>query len=115
MAYRQYFPALSVAEGGRPYSIAEFATEKDERPIAPYTSGSPERDLEMGGPRQSSREQGISGSQRWDGGETAAEVDLGRVSRMKLHDNEHEYGTVATEQQPVVSTSFEEDTEYGRR
>ena len=34
MAYRQYFPPIALAEGGRPYSLAEFATDKAERQSA---------------------------------------------------------------------------------
>jgi hypothetical protein len=49
MAYRQYFPALSVAEGGRPYSLAEFATEKGERPVdRGYSAPRDTTDLELG-------------------------------------------------------------------
>ena len=58
LAYRQYFPALSQADGGRPYSIAEFATGKHERPNIAYTSGSaypPESDLELGQRRHRSQ------------------------------------------------------------
>jgi hypothetical protein len=54
LSYRQYFPALSRADGGRPYSIAEFATDKHGRPTVASTSTgaySPERDLELGQPR----------------------------------------------------------------
>jgi len=78
MAYRQYFPALSLAEGGRPYSIAEFATEKDERPIAYTTASPPDRDLELGQTRNRLSQQNIEG--RWDGMDTDIEEDHGRPS-----------------------------------
>jgi hypothetical protein len=51
LAYRQYFPPLERADGGRPYSIAEFATSKTDRPAAAYSTGNafpPEQDLELG-------------------------------------------------------------------
>src|SRR5436190_22219359 len=64
MAYRQYFPALSVAQGGRPYSIAEFATDKDENPGQYSTSFSPEGDLELGQTRYRSPRQ--DEMERWD-------------------------------------------------
>jgi len=55
MAYRQYFPSIATAEGGRPYSIAEFATESNEIPDVSYPTGGayvPEPDLELGEPQQ---------------------------------------------------------------
>jgi hypothetical protein len=51
LAYRQYFPPLERADGGRPYSIAEFATSKTDRPAAAYSTANafpPEQDLELG-------------------------------------------------------------------
>jgi len=64
MAYRQYFPALALAEGGRPYSIAEFATEKAERPaVAGYSSTAGYLpDLELGQTRQRRRD---NAPQQW--------------------------------------------------
>jgi hypothetical protein len=109
MAYRQYFPALSLSEGGRPYSIAEFATEKGERPIAYTTASAPDRDLELGQTRNRSQRQDIEG--RWDGTDTDTEEDNPRPSQVKLQNTEHNYGTVPDQQE---SRSFEEDTEYRR-
>lgn len=57
LSYRQYFPALSRADGGHPYSIAEFATGKEERLNVAYASASaypPESDLELGRTRHRS-------------------------------------------------------------
>jgi PAP2 superfamily len=53
MAYRQYFPALSCAESGRPYSIAIFSagalgTEKSDSTVVYQSQSS---NLELGLPR----------------------------------------------------------------
>jgi PAP2 superfamily len=60
LGYRQYFPALSVAEGGRPYALAAFEPEKEARtgPGFPSRVYSPSADLEMGGGTVRSRIQG---------------------------------------------------------
>jgi hypothetical protein len=107
MAYRQYFPALSVAEGGRPYSIAEFATEKAERPAAgqfttPAATYPREQDLELGQTRLRTRRQDIPGQEGWEEGN--------RGSRVPLR-GDGEYGTIPAASQ---GTSFEESTEYRR-
>jgi len=51
MAYRQYFPSIATAEGGRPYSIAEFGIDKADQHIA-FTEESyhhsDEPDVELG-------------------------------------------------------------------
>jgi hypothetical protein len=85
MSYRQYFPALAVAEGGRPYSIAEFATEKHERPsheAAAY------RDLELGQTQPGVRERPT----RWNGSDAGSDTD--------------------TRRPPVIKTQGEIDSEY---
>jgi hypothetical protein len=69
MAYRQYFPALSLAEGGRPYSIAEFATEKHERgsqEAVGYT------DLELG---QTQRGSQARQTGAWHESDSASDAD----------------------------------------
>ena len=96
MAYRQYFPAISLAEGGRPYSIAEFATEKGERPVSYTTASVPERDLELGQTRQRGSRQDVAG--RWDGMDTDTEEEQPRASQVKLQSAENEYRTVPNQQ-----------------
>jgi hypothetical protein len=68
MGYRQYFPPLALAQGGRPYSIAEFATDKSERSHVGYHSPlRREPDLELG-PRRRRRDSVRSGDEhRLDG------------------------------------------------
>jgi hypothetical protein len=95
MAYRQYFPAISVAEGGRPYSIAEFATEKGESPASYTTSSGPERDLELGQTRRRAQRQGPS-TGGWDGMDTDTEEEQ-RSPQIKLQSTEHEHGTISTQ------------------
>jgi len=51
MAYRQYFPSVATADGGRPYSIAEFGVDKADQRIALVEDSyrhSDEQDLELG-------------------------------------------------------------------
>jgi len=78
MAYRQYFPAISTAEGGRPYSIAEFATEKHElqRPAYATATRYPgDLDLELGQTRQRQRRQEEDGGERYIGMDTDTEEE----------------------------------------
>lgn len=98
MAYRQYFPPLALAEGGRPYSIAEFATEKAERPaIAGYSNAAGyQPDLELGQTRQRRRD---NAPQQWDGSEARTQY-AGRG-----------YSDVP---QQTAAASFEDNTEYRR-
>jgi hypothetical protein len=96
MAYRQYFPAISTAEGGRPYSIAEFATET-AGPSQAYTSSSP--DLELGQTRQRNRRTDVAGMGRWEGADTDTEEEVPRNGHVKLGaSSEHEYGTIPGQQ-----------------
>jgi hypothetical protein len=80
MSYRQYFPALSIADSGRPYSIAEFATEKDERVAAAYTSAttypSTSPDLELGARRPRRKDLPGTGKYR-DSHETETDDEAG--------------------------------------
>ena len=109
MAYRQYFPALSVAEGGRPYSIAEFATEKGELPVSYATSSGPEGDLELGQTRRrAQRQEPATG--RWDGMDTDTEDDQ-RPPEIKLQSMGPEYETIPT-QFESGSRTFEGETAY---
>lgn len=51
MAYRQYFPSIATAEGGRPYSIVEFGIDKADQDIALAEDSyrhSDEADIELG-------------------------------------------------------------------
>jgi hypothetical protein len=111
MAYRQYFPSLSRAECGRPYSIAEFATEKDERATtsgyqsARYPSQSP--DLEMGA-RQRLRRKDIPSGRYRDEGETDTE-DESRRGKIPTDDTQG-YGGIP-EGSHTVQSGFE-NTEY---
>jgi len=96
MSYRQYFPPIALAEGGRPYSIAEFATEKYERaPASGYTAPGYQPDLELGQTRQ--RRKNIPG-QAWEGSEAQTPYDRG-------------YSDVP---QPSAARDFEGNTEYQR-
>lgn len=95
MAYRQYFPAISVAEGGRPYSIAEFAAEEDDRPASYTTSSGPERDLELGQTRHRAQRQGPA-TGGWDGMDTDTEEEQ-RPPQIKVQSSDHEYGTIPTQ------------------
>jgi hypothetical protein len=108
MAYRQYFPALSVAEGGRPYSIAEFATEKYERPVAAFaTAATREADLELGRTRQRPRKPyDVPGPVAWDGMDTDMEEGVNPVRQAKgqHHEDDYERGS--------GQSGFEENTEY---
>lgn len=102
MAYRQYFPALSVAEGGRPYSIAEFATDKGERAAAGQFSApvAYPQDVELGQPRLRNRRGDIPEQEGWE---------QDRSSGVPLRGGA-EYGSIPATQ----GTSFEESTEYRR-
>ncbi len=103
MAYRQYFPPLALAEGGRPYSLAEFATEKGEPGRPAYPAAQPyvtpamytdQPDLELGTrPRQ--RRKDVPGAEGWD--------DSERTSTVPLRDDGYKLGP-----------SFDEPTEYRR-
>ena len=96
MAYRQYFPAISTAEGGRPYSIAEFATETPT-PNQAYTTSS-EPDLELGQSRRNRRTD-VPGLERWEATDTDLEDEVPRNGHVKLRgSNEHEYGTIPGQQ-----------------
>ena len=108
MAYRQYFPAISVAEGGRPYSIAEFATETGGRTSSYTTSSSPEGDLELGRTRPRVQRQGPE-TGGGDGMDTDTEEE--RPPQIKLQSAEREYGTIPT-QYESGSSRFEGDTAY---
>ena len=100
MAYRQYFPAISVADGGRPYSIAEFATEKYERPPSDESTGA-YADLELGEPRSRSREgRGVHQSGRWEGLSTDTEEDTSRPPIIKIQDAEYEYPSTSDQRNP---------------
>lgn len=97
MAYRQYFPPLALAEGGRPYSLAEFATEKGEPGRPAYAAAQPyatpatytdQPDLELGA-RQRQRRTDIPDSER--------------TSTVPLRDDGYKPGP-----------SFDEPTEYRR-
>jgi hypothetical protein len=104
MAYRQYFPPLALAEGGRPYSIAEFATEKGEAGRPAYAAAQPyatpatytdQSDLELGNrPRQ--RRKDIPGADGWEDSERTSTVPL-------RADDSYKPGP-----------SFDEPTEYRR-
>jgi diacylglycerol diphosphate phosphatase/phosphatidate phosphatase len=104
MAYRQYFPPLARAEGGRPYSLAEFATEKGEEGRPAYPAAQPyvspatytdQPDLELGNrPRQ--RRKDSPGADDWDEAE--------RTSTVPLRDDGYKPGP-----------SFDEPTEYRRQ
>lgn len=93
MAYRQYFPPLSVAEGGRPYSIAEFATEKYERQVAAFASAATrEPDLELGRTRQRPRRTyDVPGSGSWEGMDTDVEEGVSTVRQTEGQTHEHDY------------------------
>ena len=107
MAYRQYFPAISTAEGGRPYSIAEFATETAGPVQAHSTSSEP--DLELGEARQRNRVHGTGG---WEDAETNAE-DVPRNGPLKLGTgDELERETIPG--QRTVTDSFDGNTESRR-
>jgi hypothetical protein len=110
MAYRQYFPALYRAEGGRPYSISEFATEKSERPPATYnapaTYSGREPDVEMGVPRP--RRKDIPGSDGWTAESYRDESP--RVSSAPLRE-EVGYSRPGASQSPAM---FPQDTGYRR-
>ena len=88
MAYRQYFPAISAAEGGRPYSTAVFATDSREAGLGVVERSGYEirPDLEMGGTRQRNE---------------YADPDLGTIGVQKLGDDDG--------RGPVV-TAFEEQS-----
>jgi len=109
MAYRQYFPAISTAEGGRPYSIAEFATETVS-PSQAYST-SCEQDLELG---QARHRTDVSGMGRWDRAtDTDTEEEVPRNGPVKLGvSSEHEYGTIPGQQ--AGTDSFDGNTEYRR-
>jgi hypothetical protein len=97
MAYRQYFPAISTAEGGRPYSIAEFATETPTPSQAYATSSEP--DLELGQARQRNRRADVPESGRWEATDTDFEDEVSRNGHVKLRgSNEHEYGMTLGQQ-----------------
>jgi len=53
LSYRQYFPALYVAQGGRPYPFTELNEQRYDAIVAPYPQ---ERDLELGQTRQTQRQ-----------------------------------------------------------
>jgi hypothetical protein len=113
MAYRQYFPAISTAEGGRPYSIAEFATDSAERPSQSYTTSSSynaqEPDLELGQPRQRARRtEGTGTTGHWDGMDTDTEEEGPRNGGVKLGHTEQEYGTIPGQQ--AGTQSFDGNT-----
>ena len=111
MAYRQYFPSISTAEGGRPYSIAEFATEPAGPSQAYTTSSSP--DLELGQARQRNRGTHVPGRGRWEGADTDTEEEVPRDGHVKLGaSNEHEYGTIPGQQ--AGQQSFDDNTEDRR-
>ena len=77
-----------MADGGRPYSIAEFATERDERQDAlydPATAYSRGPDLELGQTRQRSPRADAEGYGRY------TDTEEGRRKIVKLQDNQHEY------------------------
>jgi hypothetical protein len=103
MAYRQYFPALFVAEGGRPYSIAEFATDKGEREAGQFSAPAAyPQDVELGqATRLRNRRQDGPGQEGW--------VEGNRGSGVPLRGG-MEYGGIP----PAQGTSFEESTEYRR-
>jgi len=111
MAYRQYFPSISTAQGGRPYSIAEFATETAGPSQAYTTSTSP--DLELGQARQRNRRTDAPGMGRWEGADTDTEEEVPRNGHVKLGaSSEHEYGTIPGQQ--AGTQSFDGNTEYRR-
>jgi len=103
MAYRQYFPALSFAEGGRPYSIAEFATDKGEREAGQFSAPvAYPQDVELGqATRLRNRRQDVPGQEAWEDGNRGSGVPLRGGT---------EYGSIP----PAQGTSFEESTEYRR-
>ena len=116
MAYRQYFPPLALAESGRPYSIAEFATEKDERASAtgysaPVAYPTQEPDLELGThPRRKNFPRDLN----YHDGDTDMEDEtaVGGRSRVPMRDDTHKIPEEGLRQ--GVPGSFEADTEYRR-
>jgi len=108
----QYFPAISTAEGARPYSIAEFATETAS-PSQAYSTSS-EQDLELRQARQRHHQTDVSGMGRWDRAtDTDTEEEVPRNGHVKLGvSSEHEYGTIPGQQ--AGTDSFDGNTEYRR-
>jgi hypothetical protein len=118
MAYRQYFPPIARTQSGRPYSIAEFASEKDERANPAYTSAttypSKSPDLELG-TRQRPRRSDIPGFRdaEYRDVSTDGEDDHSRMAQGQVRDPR--YAVIPESSQGGLdSTSFEQSTEYRR-
>lgn len=98
LSYRQYFPALFVAGGGRPYSLTELNEQRYDSLAAALntTNAYPrERDLEAGQTRQT-QGQGSLEAGRW--GEQFSDDERPGI---KLQDSQAEHAT----QDPIAGSA----------